>query len=64
MKSGENVFILRNEVGRISSDLKRGEESGIIKKICQNELTNHTRVTAPVLMGFVHVLPVKLAALY
>jgi hypothetical protein len=43
--------------------LKKTEIKGKMNKICQNELTNHTRATAPVLTVSAPALRPKLAAL-
>jgi hypothetical protein len=43
--------------------LKKTEIKGKMNRICQNELTNHTRATVPVLTDSAPALQPKLAAL-
>jgi hypothetical protein len=44
------------------SGLSKNGIIGTMEQICQNERTNHTLVTAPVLTVSVHVFPAKLVA--
>lgn len=50
--------LLQNQRPSLSKKVK----IGTIEQICQNERTNHTLVTAPVLTVSVHVFPAKLVA--